>query len=93
MIILIIIKVKYSVFIDYLKSCTVGLSTLFFVFTVISQVAAAGTNVWLSDWSDDQEKFNLNTTNTSYSLKFDKYTRLGVYTALGISQCNFRNKN
>ena len=41
--------------------------------------AQAATSVWLSDWSD---KSNNDT-------QFNKYERLGVYTALGISQYLF----
>ncbi len=41
--------------------------------------AQSATSVWLSDWSDKADN----------DTQFNKYERLGVYTALGVSQYLF----
>jgi ATP-binding cassette subfamily C (CFTR/MRP) protein 1 len=50
-------------------------------------VAHAGASLWLSDWSKDYKKLKFN--NGTNSVKFNKYERLGIYSALGMSQYIF----
>lgn len=68
-----------SILIEYFKSCTILFSAIFIICYTLLNVAAAGTSAWLSDWSDK---------SGGATDGIDKYGRLGVYTALGVSQCN-----
>lgn len=74
---LMIIKVKLTVLIEYFKSCTILFSVLFMIFYVLMNVAQSAVSIYLSDWSNNADNPDDN-----------KYVRLGVYTALGLAQCN-----
>uniref|UniRef100_A0A1X7VVN1 ABC-type glutathione-S-conjugate transporter n=1 Tax=Amphimedon queenslandica TaxID=400682 RepID=A0A1X7VVN1_AMPQE len=68
--------VKFSVFIDYAKACTYYMSFIIVLFTVLSNGASVGQNLWLAHWSNGEENSN------SSNLTLD----LGVYASLGVLQ-------
>nr|QUF59450.1 ATP-binding cassette transporter Abcc1-6 [Brachionus angularis] len=68
-------EVKFKILLEYFKSCSILYSSIFIVFYILTNVAQSGTSLWLSDWS-----------NNANNPKDDKYMRIGVYTAIGVSQ-------
>ncbi|XP_025086070.1 multidrug resistance-associated protein 1-like isoform X1 [Pomacea canaliculata] len=73
-------RVKFSVFLAYLKAVGVVLSVIIVVLYILYDAANIGSNVWLSDWSNDAR--NPNKTSDSEH----RNMRLGVYGALGVVQ-------
>uniref|UniRef100_A0A671T6J6 ATP-binding cassette, sub-family C (CFTR/MRP), member 2 n=1 Tax=Sinocyclocheilus anshuiensis TaxID=1608454 RepID=A0A671T6J6_9TELE len=73
--------VKFSVYLQYLRSMGWCLVTWSFLFYFIQNVAIIGQNVWLSDWTDDSVEY----FNTTYPNHI-RDTRIGVFGALGVAQ-------
>jgi ATP-binding cassette subfamily C (CFTR/MRP) protein 1 len=73
--------VKWHVYSHYLKSIGIFLSGATIFFNLVFQAFSIGSNVWLSEWSDDKNIFLNETVDES---KRDLY--LGVYGALGVGQ-------
>uniref|UniRef100_A0A672LRL3 ABC-type glutathione-S-conjugate transporter n=1 Tax=Sinocyclocheilus grahami TaxID=75366 RepID=A0A672LRL3_SINGR len=74
-------RVKFSVYLQYLRSMGWCLVTWSFLFYFIQNVAIIGQNLWLSDWTDDSvEYFNITYPNHI------RDTRIGVFGALGVAQ-------
>ncbi|KAK9963932.1 hypothetical protein ABG768_005147 [Culter alburnus] len=74
-------RVKFSVYLQYLRSmgwCYVSLS---FVFYFIQNVAVIGQNLWLSEWTNDAEKY----FNETYPNHI-RDMRIGVFGGLGLAQ-------
>ncbi|XP_051773178.1 LOW QUALITY PROTEIN: canalicular multispecific organic anion transporter 1 [Ctenopharyngodon idella] len=74
-------RVKFSVYLQYLRSmgwCYVSLS---FVFYFIQNVAVIGQNLWLSEWTNDAENY-INKTYPNHI----RDTRIGVFGGLGLAQ-------
>ncbi|KAL1454350.1 hypothetical protein WDU94_010619, partial [Cyamophila willieti] len=74
-------KVKWHVYLHYLKSIGLPLSIAAILLNVAFQGFAIGSNIWLSVWSDDTSAA---VNGTQDSGKRDFY--LGVYAALGLGQ-------
>uniref|UniRef100_A0A673LNP5 Canalicular multispecific organic anion transporter 1-like n=1 Tax=Sinocyclocheilus rhinocerous TaxID=307959 RepID=A0A673LNP5_9TELE len=74
-------RVKFSVYLQYLRSMGWCLVTWSFLFYFIQNVAIIGQNLWLSDWTDDSVKY----FNTTYPNHI-RDTRIGVFGALGVAQ-------
>uniref|UniRef100_A0A671T6J1 ATP-binding cassette, sub-family C (CFTR/MRP), member 2 n=1 Tax=Sinocyclocheilus anshuiensis TaxID=1608454 RepID=A0A671T6J1_9TELE len=74
-------RVKFSVYLQYLRSMGWCLVTWSFLFYFIQNVAIIGQNVWLSDWTDDSVEY----FNTTYPNHI-RDTRIGVFGALGVAQ-------
>ncbi|KFV57602.1 Canalicular multispecific organic anion transporter 1, partial [Tyto alba] len=74
-------KVKFSMYLRYLRA--VGLWYSFWVAMgyVGQYVAFVGTNLWLSAWTDDAERY----LNQTYPVE-QRDLRIGVFGALGVSQ-------
>ncbi|XP_066094773.1 ATP-binding cassette sub-family C member 2 [Saccopteryx bilineata] len=74
-------KVKFSIYLTYLRA--VGWYSIFFINLayMISFVALIGSNLWLSAWTSDSKNFN----STDYPAS-QRDTRIGVYGALGLVQ-------
>ncbi|XP_036920078.1 ATP-binding cassette sub-family C member 2 [Sturnira hondurensis] len=74
-------KVKFSIYLKYLREA--GWYSIFFIFLayVISYVALVGYNLWLSAWTSDSKTYN--STNYPTSLRD---MRIGIYGALGLVQ-------
>nr|APD26519.1 ATP-binding cassette transporter subfamily C member 1 X6 protein [Brachionus koreanus] len=74
-------QVKLKVLLEYFKSCTMALSTIFIILLIIYNLFQAGLSLWLSDWSDkaDNPEYENSTWN-------NKYVRLGVYGSIGFGQ-------
>jgi ATP-binding cassette subfamily C (CFTR/MRP) protein 1 len=75
------LQVKWSVYSHYLRSIGLFLSGATIFFNLVFQSFSIGSNVWLSEWSNDGNIYVNETVNES---KRDLY--LGVYGALGAGQ-------
>ncbi|XP_010127494.1 PREDICTED: canalicular multispecific organic anion transporter 1 [Chlamydotis macqueenii] len=77
-------KVKFSMYLRYLRA--VGLWYSFWVAMgyVGEYVAFVGTNLWLSAWTDDAQRY----LNQTYPVE-QRDLRIGVFGALGMSQAIF----
>uniref|UniRef100_A0A8C6JAU0 Canalicular multispecific organic anion transporter 1 n=1 Tax=Melopsittacus undulatus TaxID=13146 RepID=A0A8C6JAU0_MELUD len=77
-------RVKFSMYLRYLRA--VGLWYSFWVAMgyVGQYVAFVGTNLWLSAWTDDAQRY----LNETYPLE-QRDLRIGVFGALGVSQALF----
>ncbi|XP_043188281.1 multidrug resistance-associated protein 1-like isoform X3 [Amphibalanus amphitrite] len=73
-------KVQLAVYWYYMKSVGVFLTMLTFMLYVAAQACSVGSNIWLSNWTEDVEHFNDTHTRNVY---------LGVYGALGFGQAVF----
>ncbi|CAL8283935.1 unnamed protein product [Arctogadus glacialis] len=74
-------KVKFSMYLQYLRAVGWGYTTMMFLMYLVQNVAFIGQNLWLSDWTTDSvEYFNM----TYPASKRD--TRVGVFGALGVMQ-------
>lgn len=71
---------KWAVYSHYLKSIGVTLSVTTILLNMVFQAFSIGSNIWLSEWSNDN-------TTTEDTAKRDMY--LGVYGGLGIGQGKF----
>ncbi|KAI7805399.1 canalicular multispecific organic anion transporter 1 isoform X1 [Triplophysa rosa] len=74
-------KVKFSVFLQYLRAMGWGYTIWSFLIYFVQNVAFIGQNLWLSDWTNDAVEY----LNTSYPSHV-RDTRIGVFGALGIAQ-------
>ncbi|XP_063262505.1 ATP-binding cassette sub-family C member 2 [Prinia subflava] len=74
-------RVKFSMYLRYLRA--VGLCFSFWIATgyVGQYVAYVGSNLWLSDWTDDSKRYQ----NQTYPTEL-RDLRIGVFGALGIAQ-------
>lgn len=76
-------RVKFSVYLQYLQAMGWGYSIMVFVVYFIQNVAFIGSNVWLSDWTNEAEKY-ANISEPYPNWKRD--LRIGVFGALGVAQ-------
>ncbi|XP_006157433.1 canalicular multispecific organic anion transporter 1 [Tupaia chinensis] len=74
-------KVKFSVYLKYLRAVGWGLILLSIFAFIMNSVAFIGSNLWLSAWTSDSKTFN----STSYPAS-QRDLRVGVYGALGVVQ-------
>ncbi|KAL7855414.1 hypothetical protein AOLI_G00190180 [Acnodon oligacanthus] len=75
-------KVKFSVYMQYLRSMGWGYATMFVVVYFIQNVAFVGQNVWLSEWTNDAVRYPNESTYPAHI----RDMRIGVFGALGIAQ-------
>ncbi|KAG1691095.1 Canalicular multispecific organic anion transporter 2 [Nymphon striatum] len=75
--------VNWSVYKAYAKTIGITLSLVFIFAWLLSQTSFAGSNIWLSEWSNDLPPMN-GTINSQL-----RDLRLGVYAALGLSEAIF----
>uniref|UniRef100_A0A8C1PET4 Uncharacterized protein n=1 Tax=Cyprinus carpio TaxID=7962 RepID=A0A8C1PET4_CYPCA len=73
--------VKFSVYLQYLRSMGWCFITWSFLFYFIQNVAFIGQNLWLSDWTEDSVEY----FNTTYPNHI-RDMRIGVFGALGMAQ-------
>lgn len=73
--------VKFSVYLQYLRSMGWCFSFWVFAMYFIQNVAVIGSNLWLSDWTNDAEEYGNRTYPNSL-----RDTRVGVFGALGLAQ-------
>lgn len=69
-------RVKMGVYLIYMKSASFWLSLFFILFYISYTGFQLGRNIWLSEWSDANDKGKHDTVSLG--------TRLGVYAALGV---------
>lgn len=74
-------RVKFSVYLQYLRSMGWCIVTWSFMFYFIQNVAVIGQNLWLSDWTEDSVEY----FNTTYPAHI-RDMRIGVFGALGLAQ-------
>uniref|UniRef100_A0A8C2FJQ2 Uncharacterized protein n=1 Tax=Cyprinus carpio TaxID=7962 RepID=A0A8C2FJQ2_CYPCA len=74
-------RVKFSVYLQYLRSMGWCFITWSFLFYFIQNVAFIGQNLWLSDWTEDSVEY----FNTTYPNHI-RDMRIGVFGALGLAQ-------
>uniref|UniRef100_A0A8B9BKV5 ABC-type glutathione-S-conjugate transporter n=1 Tax=Anser brachyrhynchus TaxID=132585 RepID=A0A8B9BKV5_9AVES len=74
-------KVKFSMYLRYLRAVGLGYSFWVAMGYVGQYVAYVGTNLWLSAWTDDAERYQ----NQTYPVQ-QRDLRIGVFGALGVSQ-------
>uniref|UniRef100_A0A8C3LI24 Canalicular multispecific organic anion transporter 1 n=1 Tax=Chrysolophus pictus TaxID=9089 RepID=A0A8C3LI24_CHRPC len=77
-------KVKFSMYLRYLRAVGLGFSFCVAMSYVGDYVAYVGTNLWLSAWTDDAERYQ----NETYPVQ-QRDLRIGVFGALGVSQALF----
>ncbi|XP_047916408.1 ATP-binding cassette sub-family C member 2 [Anser cygnoides] len=77
-------KVKFSMYLRYLRAVGLGYSFWVAMGYVGQYVAYVGTNLWLSAWTDDAERYQ----NQTYPVQ-QRDLRIGVFGALGVSQAIF----
>uniref|UniRef100_A0A4W3JNE2 ATP-binding cassette, sub-family C (CFTR/MRP), member 3 n=1 Tax=Callorhinchus milii TaxID=7868 RepID=A0A4W3JNE2_CALMI len=70
--------VKLAVFWVYVKAVGPWVAVVICLLYCCQNAAAIGTNIWLSDWTNDATQ----STNTTRS----RHRRVGVYAALGLTQ-------
>lgn len=69
-------RVKMKVFWAYAKSLTVPLSICVVLFLILAEAASVSSGIWLARWS-----------STDVTSDDERDLFLGVYSALGVSQC------
>uniref|UniRef100_A0A4W3JJU3 ATP-binding cassette, sub-family C (CFTR/MRP), member 3 n=1 Tax=Callorhinchus milii TaxID=7868 RepID=A0A4W3JJU3_CALMI len=72
------LQVKLAVFWVYVKAVGPWVAVVICLLYCCQNAAAIGTNIWLSDWTNDATQ----STNTTRS----RHRRVGVYAALGLTQ-------
>ncbi|XP_067393213.1 ATP-binding cassette sub-family C member 2 isoform X2 [Emydura macquarii macquarii] len=76
--------VKFSLYLRYLRAVGWGFSSCVFIAYVAQYAAFMGSNLWLSDWTDDSLRY----WNQTYSAS-QRDVRIGVFGALGMAQAAF----
>lgn len=74
-------QVKLSVYMQYLRAIGWGFSTCVFLSYVVQYAAFMGSNLWLSDWTNDALRYQ----NQTYPAA-QRDLRIGVFGALGMAQ-------
>ncbi|KFO89441.1 Canalicular multispecific organic anion transporter 1, partial [Buceros rhinoceros silvestris] len=77
-------KVKFSMYLRYLRAVGLWYSFWIAMGYVGQYVAYVGTNLWLSAWTDDAQRY----VNQTYPVE-QRDLRIGVFGALGVSQALF----
>ena len=81
-----------AVFWEYCRSLGQGNAVLLVVFFLLYQAGSVGSNVWLSQWTDDPDINNASIVNTTFYInKRNMY--LGVYGGFGAIQGEFTRRN
>ena len=76
-------SVKFAIVWQYFKSCSIVLSLLFMIFSLIGSLINVYRNIFISTWTDVETPTNSsNTTSTRYS-------DIGIYAGTGLLQCNY----
>ncbi|XP_075699212.1 ATP-binding cassette sub-family C member 2 [Rhinoderma darwinii] len=74
-------KVKFSLYMKYLRAVGWGFSSWILVTYILQNVAFVGQNIWLSEWTSDAVTY----FNQSYPVS-QRDMRVGVFGALGVAQ-------
>ncbi|XP_075279640.1 ATP-binding cassette sub-family C member 2 [Opisthocomus hoazin] len=77
-------RVKFSMYLRYLRAVGLWYSLWIAMGYVGQYVAFVGTNMWLSAWTDDAQRY----LNQTYPVE-QRNLRIGVFGALGVSQALF----
>ncbi|KAJ6669153.1 hypothetical protein lerEdw1_007962 [Lerista edwardsae] len=82
-------KVKFSMYLQYLRAVGWALSTWIFVGYIGQYSSAVGSSLWLSDWTNDAQNLTQTHHQTQPYPAVQRDLRIGVYGALGVSQAIF----
>lgn len=76
-------KVKLNVLWSYFKACQLWFAIPFVIFYILANVSLLGSNIWLSDWSNEAKKGAIK--------KYSRNMRLLIFTFIGLGQgiCQF----
>ncbi|XP_077439067.1 ATP-binding cassette sub-family C member 2 [Vanacampus margaritifer] len=74
-------QVKFSVYLQYLRSMGWGYTAAVFLMYFIQNIAFIGQNIWLSDWTNDAVEYY----NMTYPAE-KRDSRVGIFGALGVAQ-------
>uniref|UniRef100_A0A915BDK8 ABC-type glutathione-S-conjugate transporter n=1 Tax=Parascaris univalens TaxID=6257 RepID=A0A915BDK8_PARUN len=77
-------KVKWAVYMAYLKAIGYVITLIFFTIYVISSILGVLSNLWLANWSDHAKKMNASSPE-----EYDTNVRLAIYALLGTGQAVF----
>uniref|UniRef100_A0A8C0VM35 ABC-type glutathione-S-conjugate transporter n=1 Tax=Cyanistes caeruleus TaxID=156563 RepID=A0A8C0VM35_CYACU len=77
-------RVKFSMYLRYLRAVGFCFSFWIVMGYVGQYVAYLGSNLWLSDWTDDSKRYE----NQTYPTQL-RDLRIGVFGALGVAQAIF----
>ncbi|KFV74610.1 Canalicular multispecific organic anion transporter 1, partial [Dryobates pubescens] len=77
-------KVKFSMYVGYLRAVGICYSFWIAMGYVAQYTAYVGTNLWLSDWTEDAKRYENQTFPAA-----QRDMRIGVFGALGVSQAFF----
>ncbi|KAF7686818.1 canalicular multispecific organic anion transporter 1 [Silurus meridionalis] len=75
-------KVKFSVYLQYLRSLGWGFTTMFITVYFVQNIAFIGQNLWLSEWTNDAIDYPNGSTYPAHI----RDMRIGVFGALGVAQ-------
>ncbi|KHJ98857.1 ABC transporter transmembrane region [Oesophagostomum dentatum] len=78
-------KVKWPVYLTYIRAIGYGIAILFIAVYIFSSVLGVASNLWLAKWSDDAEMIQQTSNGSSYETN----TRLAIYASLGVGQALF----
>lgn len=78
-------KVKWSVYLTYIKAIGLVIAVLFIAVYILSSVLGVASNLWLAKWSDDAQMIQSTSNGSSYETNM----RLAIYAALGVGQALF----
>ncbi|XP_053306512.1 ATP-binding cassette sub-family C member 2 [Spea bombifrons] len=77
-------KVKFSLYMKYLRAIGWGFSFWIFVSYLLQNAAFVGQNIWLSDWTRDADIYK----NQTYPAS-QRDMRVGIFGVLGVAQAIF----
>ncbi|EYC24793.1 hypothetical protein Y032_0013g2112 [Ancylostoma ceylanicum] len=78
-------KVKWPVYLTYIRAIGLDFAVLFISVYVLSSVLGVASNLWLAKWSDDAEAIQKTSNGSSYETNI----RLAIYASLGVGQALF----
>ncbi|RCN46028.1 ABC transporter, ATP-binding protein [Ancylostoma caninum] len=82
-------KVKWPVYLTYIRAIGLNVAVLFISVYVLSSVLGVASNLWLAKWSDDAEAIQKTSNGSSYETN----TRLAIYASLGVGQASESSRN
>ncbi|KHN70623.1 Multidrug resistance-associated protein 1 [Toxocara canis] len=77
-------KVKWTVYLAYIKAIGYVITVLFLSIYVVSSILGVLSNLWLANWSDHAKRMN-----SSSPEEQDTNVRLAIYASLGMGQATF----
>lgn len=79
-------QVNWGVYIDLARAMGLKYASIMLLFFTIYNAASLGSNLWLSEWTDDTELANASLPADSDRRRQLNDFYLGLYAGLGIAQ-------